>query len=93
MSTFPWKSASLVLAGIVLGCGAGAVGGAVAQQEPGPPPAGDIIRYEYTCKIKQESRMWEADALAMVNKMGSAGWRLLDRPAVSDVYCFERAVR
>lgn len=102
MSAYTWKSATLVLMGIVLGCGAGAVGGAIAQQEPEPgsTATGAATRYQYTCIKEQNAKIWEPDAQAMLNRMGGQGWRLLEsRYAAAgpgpymDVYCFERASR
>jgi hypothetical protein len=94
------KERGLVLAagalamGLILG---GLFGGrSVAQQAV----AGG--RYQYQCITKVEARMYKDEALAVFNKMGSEGWRLMENrlvnvgpnpmggAAYSDVYCFER---
>jgi hypothetical protein len=93
-----FKAISLVLVGVVFGCSAGQAVRAVAQVPAAPAGTTPAERYQYTCKSKENPRIFEEDTQAMLNAMGAQGWRLIPnryattapQASYADIYCFER---
>lgn len=89
MHSTSWRSISLVLIGIILGCGANAMHGAQAQTSYAPNPA--ATRWQQFC----EHLDFDKDAAQRIQAAGDQGFELvgMDLIAQSDedaFVCFKR---
>ncbi|MBL8972172.1 MAG: hypothetical protein JNK56_16430 [Myxococcales bacterium] len=89
MNETSWRSISLILIGIILGCGANAIHGANAQPTYAPNPAAP--RWQQFC----EHLDFDKDAAQRIQSAGDSGWELVGMNLIAqsdeDAFvCFKR---